>query len=77
MDAEGTVIPFAKISIAGTQAAVYTDADGYFRTDLRPTDELVFEVTNFKPVTLKASEIKAETVLDRKWETYYGWWFTV
>ncbi|WP_435577976.1 carboxypeptidase-like regulatory domain-containing protein [Gilvibacter sp.] len=68
MDAEGTVIPFAKIAIAGTQAAVYTDADGHFRTDLRPTDELVFEVANFKSVTLKASEIQAETVLDRKWE---------
>ncbi|MDC7997886.1 carboxypeptidase-like regulatory domain-containing protein [Gilvibacter sediminis] len=68
MDAEGIAIPFEKVAIAGTQAAVYTDADGYFRTDLRPTDELIFEVTNFKPVTLKASEIQAETVLDRKWE---------
>ena len=67
MDAEGTVIPFAKIAIAGTQAAVYTDADGHFRTDLRPTDELIFEVENFAPRTLKAAEVQAEVALERKW----------
>lgn len=67
MDSEGTVIPFAKISIAGTQAAVYSGADGYFRTDLRPTDELIIAVEHFKTVTLVASDIQAETVLERKW----------
>ncbi|ARV12963.1 hypothetical protein BTO09_11680 [Gilvibacter sp. SZ-19] len=67
MDSEGTVIPFQKIAIAGTQAAVYTDADGYFRTDLRPEDELVFEVENFKPRTLKAAEVHDEVVLENKW----------
>lgn len=67
MDSEGTVIPFAKIGVAGTQAAIYTDADGYFRTDLRPEDELVFEVENFKPRTLKAAEVHDEVVLENKW----------